>query len=461
MLALVYLILSFIIAFLEITRKKETLMDFLTLFNIYYFLFYVLPGLILAIDLKNAITLDHWSNMRFNTNNVETAFAIFIGYLLIVASFYSKLARKYGQNIVIKFRQSSIIYIYAIFLCLFAMLALYITTLPLGGIFAAIAKSSAFRAGEESSGDFGFFTRFLSAATFACYILLAYYVSTKNYTQGRFPKLFWFIVSFITAFTGFLTKAGRFNIIAFLFGFYQIYILRNKKIPWITSIIFIITMSLFLLYGKPLFASLSALPDGLDAVIERFNELNTSGNREGFDFYEFMNNFYYPLFSLDTALTKDGYELRWFSDIIYGFLSLIPKVFLGGVKSPPSILYYNSVYILGPFDSEGASVPTGILAFGIYSMWWPGLVIICLFYGWIGGLLQTILNKYLNSIFWMPHFYTIVAQQWAIFMTADPETFLQSQFMLLISCCFLLLIGCKFDTSKPVRKYFHQKDYPD
>lgn len=460
MLVLVYLVLSSIILFLEIIRKKETIMDFLTLFNIYYFLFYALPGLLLAIDLKNAITLDHWSNMRFNTNNVETAFAIFIGYFLIIGSFYSKLAKKSGQNIIIKFRQSSTIYIYAIFLCLFAILALYIATLAFGGISTAIAKSSAFRAGEESNGDFGFFTRFLSSATFSCYILLAY-VSTKNYGEWRFPKLFWFLVSFITTFLGFLTKAGRFNIIAFLLGFYQIYVLRNRKIPWITGMILIVVMSLFLLYGKSFFASLSALPNGLDAVIELFNDLNRSGDREGFNFYEFMNNFYFPLFSLDTALTKNGYDLRWFSDIIYGFLSLIPKVFLGGVKSPPSILYYNSVYILGPFDAEGAAVPTGILAFGIYSMSWPGLILICLIYGWIGGFLQTILNKYLNSIFWMPHFYTIVAQLWSNFMTSDPETFLQSQFMILISCCFLFLIGCKFYTNKPVRKYFYQKDYTD
>lgn len=457
MLASAYLILLFIIPFVEIIRKKESIMDFLTLFNIYYLLWYALPGFILAIDLKNAITWDHWYNMRFHTNNLETAVAIFIGYFLIVTSFYSKLAQENGQKVIIKSRKISSIYSYAIFLCLFAMLALYIATLQFGGILAAITNSSASRAGIESKGDLGFFTRFTSAATFACYILLAY-LSTKNIGQGKFGKLFWFITSFITAFTSFLTKAGRFNIIAFLLGFYQIYVVINKKIPWITSIIFVFTMSLFLLYGKNFFFSLSAMPDGLDAVIQKFNESIAGSNKESFNFYEFMNNFYYTNFSLDTALTNKNYDLRWFSDIIYGFLSLIPKIFLGGVKSPQSILYYNSVYILGPDDAVGAAVPTGILAFGIYSMSWPGLIITCLIYGWLGGFLQAILNKHLNSIFWMPHFYTIVAQLWATFMTSDPETFLQGDFMSLTSCSFLVFIGCKFYITKPVRKSNWQKN---
>lgn len=114
-----YLILLFAIAFIEIVRKKSDKFDFLTLFNIYFSLLYVLPGFLLAFDFKNSVS-DIGLGISLYTNNIQTALAIFGGYFLVVIGFYAKTAQYWGKSIVIQARNNDlIVLVYAIFLLLF------------------------------------------------------------------------------------------------------------------------------------------------------------------------------------------------------------------------------------------------------------------------------------------------------------------------------------------------------
>ena len=157
-----------------------------------------------------------------------------------------------------------------------------------------------------------------------------------------------------------------------------------------------------------------------------------------------MANFYYPVYSLDVAFGKN-YQLRWFVDFIYGFISLLPDHWFG-TEQIKSIFYYNTQYITG---SNKFAIPTGFLAFAIYSMWWPGLIVFCFTYGWIGRYLQTILSNHIHSIFWMPFVYVVVAQMWMDFLGSDPETFLQAYFCYLIAVFLLFLIASKISIGRP------------
>lgn len=437
-----YLVLLFIIPLVEIFRNKENKIDFLTLFNISFILWYVFPAFLIAFDQENAVT-DSWLNIIGYTNKIQTALAIFVGYFVVLIGFYSKSAKKFGKLIVVNARNNLMILGYAIFLLLFSAMSVHIYSSAFGGIVNAITQALVARAGGAETGSLGFFVRFLAAASFSSYLLCAF-VFTKELKKVKLLIIILFACSIVLAVVSFLVRAGRFNVLYFFLGFYQIYILKTKKIPWGFSIFLVFFMVLFLFYGKNFFSSLAAIPDGIDAVIDKFNQsAEGSTDGEGFSLYKFMDNFFFTVFSLDTAFGAD-YEIRWFVDLIYGFLSILPDRLLG-TESPDTVLAYNTRFITGSFNY---AIPTGFLAFGIYSLWWPGLVIVCFTYGWLGGYLQSVMEKHIQNVFWMPSFYTAVAQIWAIMQTADPETFLQSQFILLVSSTLLIGVGTHISFEK-------------
>jgi hypothetical protein len=434
----VYLILIFIIIFVELVRKKTVPLDFLTFFHIGFMFWYVLPAFLTAFDPDNAVG-DIWLNIKSDPNNLETALAVFAGYLAIVMGFYAKSAQKVGKQTIVKSRGHLLILIYTIFLLLFAWVSIYLYSAPFGGIGMAITQGLEVRGGQIETGELGFFIRFIGGASFASYLLVDF-VLNREIKKIKLINLILFIISFLLAVISFMMRAGRLDVIFYFLGFYQIVVLKYRRIPWTFSIAFACFTALFLFYGKNVFASLAAIPDGLDAMIDTFNQsVEGSSQKSGFNIYAFMGNFYYPFFSLNVALSYD-YDMRWFLDLLYGAFSLIPDRLIG-TEPPQTILYYNTMYIAGRFDF---AIPTGLLAFGVYSFWWPGLIIACWVYGWLGGCLQAMLDKHLHEVFWMPSVYALTSQMWVNLQSSDPETFLQSNFIFLASIIFLLGVGAKF-----------------
>lgn len=77
-------------------------------------------------------------------------------------------------------------------------------------------------------------------------------------------------------------------------------------------------------------------------------------------------------------------------------------------------------------------------------MSWFGLVINCFMYGWIGRYLQTVLNKYIHTILWMPFLYVTTAQVWIDFqVSGSPGVYMQTNFWYWISVFLLLSIVVK------------------
>lgn len=438
MLCSAYLVLLFFLAIIEIVREKSNKIDFLTLFNIYFSLMYPLPAFLLAFDFDHsASTLG--LGISLYANNIQTALAIFAGYFFVLVGFYSKSAQKSGKNIIIKARANDlIVLIYAIFLLLFSCLSIYIYGLQYGGFLNALANTALIRVQAVEGGPLVFFQHFTLFSSFASY-LLGSFIFMKKIKTGKFVLYITFVFSIIIALVAIMLTGGRGYIINYFLGFFLIYILNNRRLSWVSITLFVCVVTLFLFYGKIIFFSLTALPEGYIAVINKFSDSIKSGSSNDFSFYNLMQNFHYPVYSLDVAFSKD-YQLRWFVDLIYGFTSLIPSRLFGIKKIPESILYYNTKYITGNNDS---AIPTGFLAFGIYSLWWPGLIIVCFIYGWIGRYLQTILNKHIGDIFWVPFIYPVIAQMWMDFLGSDPETFLQSYFSFLIAIVLLLVVASK------------------
>ncbi|PSB04856.1 hypothetical protein [Merismopedia glauca] len=440
MVAAIYLLLIFFILFLELTRRKSAIIDFLTLFNLGYLMWYVFPAILIALEPNKAL-LGVWLNASQYTNKPQTALALFAAYIFIFLGFHAKSAQTLAQKIKIESRNSQLIFLFTVGLLSFCLLCLYIYSSAFGGIIKAISQAIAVRSNtaDGSTGEATIMLRFIGGTAFASY-LFAGYVFTDVRKQDKFIQVILFIISVIGAICSFLVRAGRLDVIFYLLGFYQIVVQKTKKIPLVFSLLFVFFTVMFLFYGKEFFGALGSIPDGWDAVERSFTERLAEGEKgdAGFDIYSFMANFYYPIISLDVAFGKD-YELRWFSDLYYGFISIIPDRLLGS-EPPKTILYYNTVYISGAFDF---AIPTGLLAFAVYSLWWPGLIVTCWVYGWIGGYLQTVFNRHREDVFWMPFFYSIVSQNWVVLQSSDPESYFQSNFIFLVSSLALLTLGAK------------------
>ncbi|PPS39828.1 O-antigen polymerase [Chroococcidiopsis sp. TS-821] len=437
-----YLVLLALIVFIEIFREKSSKFDFLTLFNIYFALMYPLPAFLLAFDFANAAS-SLGAGISLYTNKLQTVLAIFVGYFLVVIGFYSKSAIAWGQKMSLKTRHNNSVLIYAVALLLFSSISIYVYGLQYGSFINALSQASLIRARAVEGGALVFFKHFTLFAMPASYLLASVVFFQKDKKINPLLILLIFIFSVIVAVIAITLTGGRGYLINYFLCFYLVYILKNRKVSWTFNIVFGIFAVFFLFYGKVFFFSLTALPQGFDAVVNTFVKTIESDSGSDFNFYQFMYNFQFPVHSLEVALHRD-YELRWFVDILYAFASLIPQRLLG-VVPPETIMYYNTQYIIGNNDF---SIPTGFLAFGVYSLWWPGLFIVTFTYGWIGRYLQTMLIKYINQIFWMPFIYTTIAQIWMDFLSSDPETFIQGYFAFLTGIGLLFILYSKISVAQ-------------
>ena len=406
----IYLILVFLIAVVEIFRPKNYSFDFLTLFSIYFSLLYPVSGFLLAFDYKSAAA-DIEPGVSNPIQNIQIVFAIVAGYFFVVTGFYSKSAQIIGNNTNLKSKVKDLhVFLYAILLLLISIVSIYIYSSEFGGILQTIASTSARRTqtiDTLGSGKFLFFARLTLVSVFASYLLYSF-VFIKQKKKAKIIMCIIFILSVIVAVLAVIITGGRGYFISYFLGFYLLYSLKNKRISWVFIAICACLAYLFLLYGKSFFFSLTALIDGYDAFTEKLlASLDSNKNSsDGFNFYKILSNFSYTIFSLDAAFTKN-FQMRWFADFIYGFLS-----------------------------------------FGIYSMWWPGLVIVCFTYGWIGRYLQTILEKQIHNIFWLPCIYVVVALIWMDFMSSDPPTFVPNYFCYFTPVILLLFIGSKLSITR-------------
>jgi hypothetical protein len=221
---------------------------------------------------------------------------------------------------------------------------------------------------------------------------------------------------------------------------------RKKFLSW-DILPFIGIAVLLLLHGKTLFFSLTSLSDGYEAVIQTFKESAAEQSDRQGGFFGFMANFCFPVHSLDAAFNKN-YQLRLFVDWLYAFASFIPEKIFSNVKIPESISYYNTRYLVGVNDDY--EIPTGLLAFGIYSLSWPGLFLVCYIYGWFGRFCQTLWNQNFDTLAWMKFIYVMTIQVWLdILLYGDPQVYIRAHLWFFMSTFLVLFWSCKISVIKP------------
>lgn len=436
MLAIAYLGLTLFIVFIEFLRKKKVVFDFWSFFNLLFCLMYTIPAFLMSANL-GIDGVENTGGFKFSIHDAQVLLAIFVGYFCVLLGFRSASSQNTARKITISWRSEKAILKVAIFLLLFSCISVQIYAAQFGGVMAAISKATFIRTAVAEGGTLVFFKHFMFLSFCASYLLAALIFYQKKATKHKLFLYSAFVISAICTVVGVTITGGRAHLIVYFLSFYLVKVITNKKIPWLLTIYLLTPSVFFILYGKAFFFSLSGVKDGFDTVQELFIAAMESQSENSESFSDLISNFSYQIYSLKAALDAD-YPLRLFTDWYYAIASFLPER-LFEIELPETVSSLNTRYIVGSIDFM---IPTGMFAFGIYSFSWPGLMIVCFIYGWIGCFLETVFYNHLNQAPWMPFMYVMAAQIWIDFFTAgDPEVFLFADFGFLVSI-FILFATC-------------------
>ena len=148
-------------------------------------------------------------------------------------------------------------------------------------------------------------------------------------------------------------------------------------------LVFLASSCIFVFYGKEIFASLTALPNGIDAVVERFQYYLDMQDKQEFSLEGLSGEISFPVSSIYAALNTP-YEIRFLNDWIYGFLSFFPDRILDDLLSyevPETLSFHNTYYQIISNEYE---IPSGFISSCLYSFSWAGVIYLAPYTdGWV------------------------------------------------------------------------------
>jgi hypothetical protein len=452
MVSLIYFLLIFCMISVESFRTRRTRIDFLSTFTFVYFLMYPLTGILLELNIMDAQSSELNYHDFFYQSKIETAFAILLGYILIVLGFLTPNASKTAQKVTIIPRPLKNVLYLSIFLVVISFVSILFYSAEFGGLFTALANTQFIRDQVKGfeGGSMVLFKHFMAFSIFATYLLCSIIFLGKT-DKYRKIALILLTISFTLAVIACVLDGSRGIVVTFFVGFYITYVILTGSFALPIALPSLIVMLLYISYGKPLTFSLTALPDGFDAVIERFQEHLANEKGDGsLDPLKFLKNFAFGFHSIDVVFESE-YELRYGLDFFYAVAQLLPERLLG-LAVPETVSYINSQLVLGTSHEPHFTVPPACLAFFMYSLSWPGLVFMCFLYGWIGRFVETLLIRYLNTILWIPMLYFITMKIWVEYaFTGDPRISLMANFWNIPPLLMLFLICARVEVNQKVK----------
>lgn len=452
MILLAYLGLVIFIAIFEFTRDKQTLLDFLSFFNILFCLAFPLPGLFLFFSENNNLNTSILKGTTIDLNSFQVPLLIFLTYFFVTIGFHLDSAIQSANKIHFKEKNGGhIVITYALIIILFSCLSILIYSTQNGGLVNAISNASLLRSTVIEAPQFSLVKRFFLLSFMGSFLLSSLLFNSKS-KRKKLPLLITFLISIIVSLLSFLLIATRANILRYVLTFYLVYSIKKGKHSWGILIFFITLLTIISSYGKEIFGSLIYLSDGIDAVTDNFqNNINANMQSEG-DQSNVLDEFSAPFFSIFAAINST-YELRLFSDWLYGFASFLPDRIY---EAPPTVSYYNTYFLV---NTDKYEIPSGFISSCLYSMSWPGLMLFSLSYGWLGRFIQQVTYNHSHEIHWMQYIYVYSALIWSDYtIYADPKILLQTHFWFFISCFFLIVLSSKLIISD---KYLTIKTRPD
>jgi hypothetical protein len=339
---------------------------------------------------------DYEKNVFLYSNFYREDFYIFLSALMLTLSYLISyksyfMFKKINLNIGGNFFDIKTLTIASNISLILCGLFIYIYISQYGGLYRALESAAAIRSGygELEDGAKLTFVKYLMPIGVFPFLLYGYKVSTSP----KILNILLWVISFLLVFLAFILMSGRTRIVIYILAMVIIFIYSKKtikinKIFKYIPLFFIV--SLFIMYGKTIFSSLGSILNGESIQ----NIIYESDKNETF-LGSILGYFSHRTYAVEAALKNfnETHSLYWFKDNFLSIFYLIPERLTGIVK-PDSISPYNTEVLTGIYE---ATIPPGILAYGIYSLWIPGLIIVAIMYSSIFGLVDSYFQKYLSE----------------------------------------------------------------
>ncbi|WP_350016676.1 hypothetical protein ABNK63_03235 [Rhodanobacter sp. IGA1.0] len=324
-----------------------------------------------------------WAAKYNGGNQFFTVVFVLLGYLVSVMAYRVTMRmRRIRERQPRDEKKPMLIFVW---LCLIlSTICIVVYSSQYGGLLAALKDAAMIRAGGgddllQTDGNFLFLKYLIPVSAFSLLGLVALKV------EYGYSNAVLVIICTIVVILGFLMMAGRNRFLGLGLALFILYFAtlgpRAKFTPKrMLIIIGAICVGYFvLLYGKQFFASMSA-----DSVSQAFEQrVANVGDGDNFKILQNFEHHYASIGAAD-AYVYDLSGMRYFIDVVNAPLSILPTR-LVGMEKPVPISVYNTYMITGVYDSR---IPPGLVAFGVYSLGYLGVLLVMAVYGYLLALLD-------------------------------------------------------------------------
>lgn len=395
----------------------------LLMFLFFFFLVYGVAGVYTAYNYSSDVVK---LGLILNRRDHYILYAFFC----VLASFFvGLLGYFYGRKVVVfGFNEKQDLKVSDVnFFFFISIASLLIYARQYGGLTNALEMSAVIRSGhyDNQVGSFTFFKYFIPSVLFS---LLGYFLflcrdkSLKNLVLLGFC-LVYCLIAF--SFMGGRTRIA--GIFLMIFFFYSVYTSEGVKV----FRVFFVGLAAFLiivpivLYGKQFFSSMAK---DKYSQAESFNRESVLESIGGY----FSHRVYAVEASLDNFHARN--EIHKFDDFFKSPLFFIPER-LTGIEKPKSISYQSTADLTGISES---TMPPGIVAYGIYGAWLPGLLLVSFAFGFFPGVFDRAVQSSNKAL--LPFLIPLIFYWFFYVSTGDPRIVVNAMvFFLLVPAWFVSL----------------------
>lgn len=374
---LLFIVSAVLIVLYEFVRKKKSAIDIVTLFNFWFLISYIIVPAICINDI-------FYVNKFFVRFQPDDDLKIFFSYIYIML-FYTAVILGYkfssgrASKIMVVYKKRFTWDKFSIALLGIALLGLSIYIIGYGGLTRVLSNINLIRSGKVERNTIAAFARMFSNYSVVAMIISFGKLKTAKRYKIKSKAFFLFVFSMGVVIFSSVLSGGRGGLISpFLLVFFaNVYIDKKWKI---TKLVLIVPIVFFvILYGKEFFVSILNDPGHVLSLFQEDIE-NIRYMLKGV-----IGEFTHPFYSLQVAMdvTRNGNNLFFFRNIPYTFLFFS---YLFGFPYHGTISHYNTEHIFGVFDSN---IPPGLVALGYYNLYFMGVIIAGLVYGWFLGIIQS------------------------------------------------------------------------
>ena len=437
----------------ELMRKKARGFDLLTLFNLFYAIYYpFLAFNILAFESSFKV----YSGASFAYLPEVTLWSI---TLLIVFHFLFTIAYLLSGPRNVTWRDAMhngrsldpLVSVLIAGTCV-CFAALFLWCSDYGGVVNAIRIADLIRIGDIDSGRWSIMKQFYLPMSFFFALLFYLFLRRRDLSPSRLMLFYGFapfvilvmlMVFLVYASRGLIVSLGLYVLAICLvhYGGRGVLYFVRKKIILIGLVGGMGILTIF--YGNVVFSSLVALKDGIGAFSSEISKQLSYGQGRSVSekYFKFIGNFSHYSVSIDASLegvVRSGSTKPSFGAEIVRAIITIPPYRLTGIAPGLSVQDRNNL-VINPakYYGSGGSIPPGAVASSIYMFSFAGPVFVPICLGVFFRRVELYFIRQISDCTSAPFLYvSMIFLAYPFLISLDPHAY-KKQF---VAWCWLLLL---------------------